>query len=93
MKPSTTVSALELTVGLRSAARLLVLRGRVDVARRREFFVEAAPLGNLDLPLPEETLSQINDDPLCLACEKETATGVGVLLTMHSCAGDLGPQD
>ena len=93
MKPIITVSAIELTVGLRSAARLLVLRARVDVAQRRESLAEAAPFVALDLPLSEATLNQINDDPLCLACEKEAATGRGVLITMHSCAGDLGVED
>ena len=93
MKPMTTVSAIELTVGLRSAARLLVLRGRVDIAQRRESFARAASFCDLALTLPEETLNQINDDPLCLACDAEAATGRGVLITMHSCAGDLGPED
>jgi len=70
MKPLTNVSRIELSVGLRSAARLLVLRGRDDIELRRESLAEAAAVNSCHLPGLAETLNRINADPLCLACEK-----------------------
>ncbi len=81
----TRVSAIEMSVGLRSAARLLVLRGREDVVLRRESLGLDVRAGDGDLTTPAEALAQINLDPVCLACEKESATGRGVLLNQHTC--------
>ena len=81
----TTVSGVEMSVGLRSAARLLVLRGRDDVGLRRESVARDRPVDGHELTTATAALDQINDDPLCLACEKESSTGRGVLLTSHTC--------
>jgi len=81
----TTVSGVEMSVGLRSAARLLVLRGREDLALRRESVARGAPCGDDELTTAADALDRINNDPLCLACEEESATRLGVLLTMHTC--------
>ncbi len=81
----TTVSIVEMSVGLRPAARLLVLRGRDDVALRRESVARDVTFGEDELTTPADALDRINNDPLCLACEKETATGLGLLLTVHTC--------
>ncbi len=81
----TTVSVVEMSVGLRPAARLLLLRGRDDVALRRESVARHLTFGEDELSTPAEALDRINNDPLCLACEKETTTGLGVLLTVHTC--------
>jgi hypothetical protein len=80
-----TVSAVEMSVGLRSAARLLVLRGREDVGLRRESVARDRPLDEHKPTTAMDALDQINNDPLCLACEKESSTGRGVLLTSHTC--------
>ena len=82
----TTVSVVEMSVGLRSAARLLVLRSRQDVASRRERGTQDAFLGDHNLTATADVLNEVNSDGLCLACERENATGRGVLSTQHSCA-------
>jgi hypothetical protein len=41
-----TVSSVEMSVGLRSAARLLVLRGRDDLALRRQSVARQIPFGD-----------------------------------------------
>ena len=79
------VSHIELSVGLRSAARLLVLRGRADLALRRESVARVTPFGDHALTTAADAMDRINRDPLCLACEKESSTGRGVLLTSHTC--------
>jgi hypothetical protein len=80
-----TVSDVELSVGLRSAARLMVLRGREDLALRRETMARVAPFADNQLTTTADAMDCINRDPLCLACEKESSTGRGVLLTSHTC--------
>ena len=81
----TTVSGVAMSVGLRSAARLLVLRGREDLALRREAVARGAPFGGNELTTAADALDRINNDPLCLACEEESATRLGVLLPLHTC--------
>jgi hypothetical protein len=81
------VSHIELSVGLRSAARLMVLRGREDLALRRETVARVAPFGDDELTTAADAMDRINRDLLCLACVKEGATGTGVLPALHSCVG------
>jgi hypothetical protein len=80
-----TVSSVEMSVGLRSAARLLVLRGRADLALRRQSVASEAPFGDQELTTAADALDRIDKHPRCPACEQNSATGPELLSTVHSC--------
>lgn len=80
-----TLVALEMSVGVRSAARLLVLRSREDIGGRREIVRAHAP-GEWTNNTLANMLREINADGLCLACEKERETRRGVLRSEHTCS-------
>ncbi len=92
----TRLAVVETSVGLRTAARLLVLRSREDVAGRRGLIRSDVPTeANITII---ELLQRINADDLCLACACESATGRGLLASEHSCPEinpgpfiDMGP--
>jgi hypothetical protein len=54
-----TVSSLEMSVGLRSAVRLLVLRGPEDLALRRQSVANEALFGDRELTTAADALDRI----------------------------------
>ena len=78
------IAAVEMSVGLRSAARLLVLRSREDVASRRECVKQQA--SNAEATTVAAEVHRINNNGRCLACDAERATSNRILRTQHSCS-------